>query len=101
MNLEEENKKLKERITFLENIINRGSAGNTSAYNAVRLAIVEKVDKEADFSHYEEWQRKHKRKVLEMNIMRDLKWDLHIRNIADFRIEHIEPAKEYIANYKI
>lgn len=31
--------------------------------------------------------------------MSDLKWDLRVRNISDFRAEHIEPAKEYVNNY--
>ena len=33
----EENKRLKERVAFLEGIVNRGSSGNTSAYNAIKI----------------------------------------------------------------
>lgn len=33
--------------------------------------------------------------------MDDLKWDLHVRYANDFKVEHIEPAKEYIDKYKI
>ncbi len=99
--LERENQELKERIEFLEKIINKGNAGNSSAYNAIRLAIVEKVDKEFDVTKFEDWQRKWEIQKVQRQIMRDLKWDMHIRQISDFRQEHIEKAKEYIANYKI
>ncbi len=99
-NLEEENKKLKERIAFLESIVNRGSSGNTSAYNAIRLMIIEKVEKEVEqLESLEEWQNKDTRQRAERQIMRDLKWDLRVRNISDFRSEHIEPAREYITKY--
>lgn len=100
----EENQKLKERVEFLERIINRGSRGNTSAYNAIRTMIVEKVEKEYDltqFSNLKDWQIKHKKEVKERNIMSDLKWDLRVRNISDFRAEHVEQAKQYLENYKI
>lgn len=99
--LERENQELKERIEFLEKIISKGNAGNSSAYSAIRLAIVEKVDKEFDVTKFEDWQRKWEIQKAQRQIMRDLKWDMHIRQISDFRQEHIEPAKEYIANYKI
>lgn len=96
----EENKKLKERITFLESIVNRGSSGNTSAYNAIRLMIIEKVQKEVELpEHLKDWQNKDTRQRAERQIMRDLKWDLRVRNISDFRAEHIEKAKTYIDNY--
>ena len=97
----EENKKLKERIQYLENILNRGNTGNSSAYNAIRGMIINKVAKEVDVSQYEGWQRKHKREVIERQIMRDLKWDLHVRNISDFRAEHVKQAEEYINSYII
>lgn len=96
----EENKKLKERIAFLESIVNRGSSGNTSAYNAIRLMIIEKVQKEVEQpENLEGWQNKDTRQRAERQIMRDLKWDLRVRNISDFRSEHIQPAKEYIEKY--
>jgi len=97
----EENKKLKEKIQYLENIISRGNTGNSSAYNTIKGMIINKVAKEVDVSQFEEWQRKHKREVIERQIMRDLKWDMHIRTIADFRAEHIKQAEEYINNYKL
>lgn len=43
--LERENQELKERIEFLEKVISKGNAGNSSAYSAIRSAIVEKVYK--------------------------------------------------------
>lgn len=96
----EENKKLKERVAFLESIVNRGSSGNTSAYNAIRLMIIEKVNKEVELPEtLEGWQKKETRSRAERQIMSDLKWDLRVRNVSDFRSEHIEPAKEYIEKY--
>lgn len=93
-------KELEERNQFLENIVNRGNAGNTSAYNTIRLMIIEKVQKEVEQPEsLEEWQNKDVRQRAERRIMSDLKWDLRVRNISDFRAEHIEPAKEYINNY--
>ncbi len=41
------------------------------------------------------------RQAAEKQIMSDLKWDLRIRKVSDFRDEHIEKAKEYIDNYVI
>ncbi len=32
-------------------------------------------------------------------IMPDLKRDLRVRNISNFKSEHIQPANEYIDNY--
>lgn len=98
--LEEENKKLKERIAFLESVLARGNTGNTSAYNAIRLFIIEKVKKEVEIPEYlEDWQKKDTIQKAERKVMSDLKWDLRVRNISDFRAEHIEPAKEYVNNY--
>lgn len=31
--------------------------------------------------------------------MSDLKWDLRVRTISDFKSEHIKSAQEYINNY--
>ena len=95
----EENKKLKERISFLEGVIARGNTGNTSAYNAIRLLIREKVKKEVEIpEHLEKWQKDDTIQKAERKIMSDLKWDLRVRVISDFKSEHVEPAKEYI-NY--
>ena len=96
----EENKKLKARISFLENTLNRGNTEKSSAYNAIRLMIIEKVDKEVKIpENLENWQKKDTRQRAERQIMRDLKWDMHIRTINDFKTEHIEQAKEYINDY--
>ncbi len=93
-------KELEKRNKFLESIVNRGSSGNTSAYNAIRLMIIEKVQKEVEQPQdLKDWQNKDTRQRAERKIMSDLKWDLRVRNISDFRSEHIQPAKEYINNY--
>ena len=95
-----ENKELKEKIAFLESVINRGSSGNTSAYNSIRMMIIEKVQKEIEHPQgLADWQIKDDKSRAERQIMRDLKWDLRVRNISDFRSEHIQPAKEYIDKY--
>lgn len=92
-------KELEERNKFLESVVNRGSSGNASAYNAIRLMIIEKVDKEVEVDIINGQEKRWTRQKAERQIMRDLKWDLHVRNISDFRSEHIQPAKEYIDNY--
>lgn len=98
--LMKENQELKERVKFLEGIINRGNKGNTSAYNTIRLMIIEKVQKEVEqLDNLKDWQNKDTLQRAERQIMSDLKWDLRVRTISDFRLEHIEPAKEYITNY--
>ena len=91
--LEKENKTLRE-------MLNRGSARNTSAYNAIREMIIQKVQEEVDVSNLkEDWMVKDTRQKAERQMMSDLKWDIRVRNISDFRAEHIEPAREYIKNY--
>lgn len=65
-----ENNKLRERVAFLENIVNRGSSGNTSAYNAIRLMIIEKVQKEIEQpENLEDWQKKDDRQRAEREDM--------------------------------
>lgn len=96
----EENKKLKERVAYLENIISRGNSGNCEAYNNIRGMIINKVQKEVDLSKYEEWQRKHKRQQFERRVMRDLLWEIRVRRISELRPEHIKPAEEFIEKYK-
>lgn len=95
-----ENGKLKERIQELELLLKRKSSGSSRAYDEIRAMIIKKVDKEVDIPDYlEEWQKKDDKQRAERQIMSDLKWDLRIRRIQDFRDEHIQPAKEYIENY--
>lgn len=96
----EENQKLKERIAVLEKTIARGNSGNIGVYNQIRIMIIEKVEKEVEQDKLENgntynWTRKR----AEKKIMSDLKWDLRVRTISDFKSEHIEQAKEYINNY--
>jgi len=93
----EENKKLKERIKYLENIINRGNSG---AYDTIRGMIINKVDKEIDFTQYEEWQRKGRRRRFERKLMDDLLWEIRVRTVKLLSEEHIKLAEEYIKNYK-
>ena len=96
----EENERLKERVAFLESVVARGNSGNTSAYNAIRMFIIEKVNKEVTIpDNLQAWQKKDTRQNAERKIMRDLKWDLRVRTISDFRAEHIQPAKEYVEKY--
>ena len=102
-NLIEENKKLKEKIAFLENIINRGNKGNISTYNTIRGMIINKVANEYDLSQFgelEKWERERKIEGAERNLMSDLKWELRVRRTRDFREDHIKLAEEYIKEYK-
>ena len=98
--LRKENQELRERVAFLERTLQRGNTGSTSAYNEIRTMIVDKVEKEVEADHLENggtynWTRKR----AEKKIMSDLKWDLRVRTISDFKAEHVKPAKEYINNY--
>ena len=95
-----ENGKLKERIKELELLLQRKSNGSSRAYDEIRAMIIKKVDKEVEIPDYlEDWQKKDTRQKAERQIMSDLKWDLRIRRIQDFRDENIEQAKEYIEKY--
>lgn len=95
-----ENGKLKEKIKELELLLQRKSSGSSRAYDEIRAMIIKKVDKEVEIPDYlEDWQKKDTRQKAERQIMSDLKWDLRIRRIQDFRDENIEPAKEYIEKY--
>lgn len=96
----EENKRLTERVKELELLLQRKSSGSSRAYDEIRAMIIKKVDKEVEIPDYlEDWQKKDTRQKAERQIMSDLKWDLRIRRIQDFRDENIEPAKEYIDKY--
>lgn len=98
----EENKQLKEKIKELELLLQRKSSGSSRAYDEIRAMIIKKVDNEVELpEHLEEWQKKDTRQRAERQIMSDLKWDLHIRRIQDFRDENIETAKEYIEKYTL
>ena len=95
-----ENVKLKERVKELELLLQRKSSGSSRAYDEIRAMIIKKVDKEIEKpKQLAEWQIKDDRQRAERQIMSDLKWDLHIRRIQDFRDEHIELAKNYIEKY--
>lgn len=102
MNLEQRVKELEKENAKLKMIIERGNRGNSNAYNTIRMEIIAKVDKEIEIpENLENWQKKDVRSRAERQIMRDLKWDLHVRQISDFRAEHIEPAIDYIQNYEL
>ena len=99
--LKEENKQLKERIKYLEGILNRGNAGNTSAYNAIRLMIIEKVQKEVELpKELEDWKKESYIQAKERQLMSDLKWEIRVRRTSEFRTEHIKQAEEYIQDYE-
>lgn len=98
----EENKNLKERIKELELILKRKSGSSCRAYDQIRAMIINKVNEEVDLpKELEGWKNKDVRNRAERQIMSDLKWDLRVRKITDFRDEHIQKAKEYIENYEI
>lgn len=96
----EENEKLKARLNQLENLLIRKK--DNKAYTEIRLAIIDKVDKEIEKPEgLKEWMYKDDRLRVERKIMSDLKWDLHIRTIHDFEEKDIKPAIKYINNYVI
>ena len=98
--LKKENEKLKERIQELELLLKRKSGSSARAYDEIRAMIITKVDKEVEqLEGLKEWQIKDDKSRAERQIMSDLKWDLRIRRIQDFRDEHIEQAKQYISKY--
>lgn len=97
-----ENQRLNERVKELEELLRRKNGSNSRAYDEIRAMIISKVNKEVDLPpELEGWQNKDVRNRAERQIMRDLKWDLRIRRISDFRDEHIQPAKDYIEKYVI
>lgn len=98
----EENKRLTERVKELELLLQRKSSGSSRAYDEIRAMIIKKVDKEIEKpEQLLDWQIKDDRQRVERQIMSDLKWDLRIRRIQDFRDENIEQAKEYLEKYII
>lgn len=100
LEIKKENEKLKERIQELELLLKRKSGSNTRAYDEIRAMLISKVNKEVIIpENLEEWQKRDDKSRAERQIMSDLKWDLRIRKIQDFRDEHIEQAKEYINKY--
>ena len=89
----EENEILKNRIKMLEMMIY--SSGNESqrTIKNTRIMIAEKVAKEVKKDDYVRVRARRQ-------LMQDLKWDLRIRENEDFRPEHLEAIKKYIAEYK-
>lgn len=96
-----ENVKLKEKIQELENLLKSKSGSNSRAYDEIRAMIITKVDKEVDIDIVNGEERRWTRKRAEKQIMSDLKWDLRIRRITEFRDENIEQAREYLNTYII
>lgn len=74
----------------------RITAGTLTPYQIITSPISDKVYKEV-----KETLKRNTKQALKRKIMDDLKWDLHVRYANDFKVEHIEPAKEYIDKYKI
>ena len=95
----EENKRLKERVSELEELLKRKSGSSARAYDEIRGMIITKVRNEVEIDIVDGKERDWTRKRVEKQIMSDLKWDLRIRRVEDFRDEHIEPAKEYVGKY--
>ena len=96
-----ENENLKERIQELENLLKRKNGSNSRAYDEIRAMIITKVDKEVEIDVVDRQERRWTRQRAEKQIMSDLKWDLRIRKITDFRDENIEQAREYLNTYII
>lgn len=96
-----ENENLKERIQELENLLKRKNGSNSRAYDEIRAMIITKVDKEVEIDVVDRQERRWTRQRAEKQIMSDLKWDLRIRRITDFRDENIEEAREYLNAYII
>lgn len=93
----EENKKLKEENEELKRLMkSRITAGSMTPYQIIASTISHKVYEEVKDSFGQMTKQSLKRKIME-----DLKWELRVRYANDFKEEHIEPAKEYINNYKI
>lgn len=95
-----ENQELKEKVQYLENILNRGNAGNSSAYSTIRGMIINKVKNTVSIPEdLEGWRRKDYIQKKERQLMSDLKWEIRVRRISEFRTEHIKQAEEFINNY--
>lgn len=104
MNMQEildENSKLKEKIQELELLLKRKSNGSSRAYDEIRAMIISKVNKEVEIDNVNGQEKRWTRQTAEKQIMSDLKWDLRIRRVSDFRDENIEPAREYLKKYVI
>ena len=63
--------------------------------------IINKANNEVEIDIVNGTSHNWTRKKAEKKIMSDLKWDLRIRVVSDFRDEHISKAKEYLNNYVI
>lgn len=96
----EENQKLKERVKYLENILNRGNTGNISAYNTIRGMIINKVQNELIVPESQNWRKEGYIKQKERQLMSDLLWEIHVRRVSELKMENIKPAEEYIKNYR-
>lgn len=94
-----ENGKLKERIKELELLLQRKNGGSTRAYDEIRAMIISRVNDEVEVDIVNGEEKNWTRKIAEKQIMSDLKWDLRVRRVSDFRNEHIQQAKEYLSNY--
>ena len=90
-------KKLEEENKLLRNTIERKiTSGSITAYETIRNMIFEYVDQKV-FKTTNGNQRSNLRR----KIVDDMKWDLRVRTINDFKVEDIPRAKEYLENYKI
>lgn len=97
----EENKKLKEKIELLEKALYRKHTNNRDAYIQIKDLIAQKIEKEVPQDVVGNRRSNSARRQAQRQCMNDLKWDLRVRNVADFTEEHIEQAKKYLETYKV
>ncbi len=88
--LEEENAMLKKTLE------RKLTSGSMTAYETIRNMIYEFVNKEVKNTITGNQRSNLRRKIVD-----DMKWDLRVRTINDFKVEDISRAKEYLATYKI
>lgn len=93
----EENRRLKEENEMLKRTLERKlTSGSMSAYETIRSMIFDFVNKEVEKTTNGKQRSNLRRKIID-----DMKWDLRVRTINDFKVEDISRAKEYLENYKI
>ena len=95
--LEDQNDRLIEERNELKSLMaTKITAGSMTPYQIITSTISNKVYNEVDEKYGRMTKQSLKRKIMD-----DLKWELRVRYANDFKEEHIEPAKQYIDNYKI
>lgn len=82
--LERENQNLKEQLR---------ERNEKSVWDKIQTIKSEWVDENYIFPN------NYGKRDLMRKITDDIKWDLHIRDIKDFKEEHIEKVREYLKTY--